>query len=153
MPGQHPSFHARTAPESIAMLVADTGEQLTYRALDDGSNRVAQWLRAQGLKPGDRIGVMMRNSASFAIVYWGATRCGMFVTLLSTHLKPEEAAYILGDSQSQLLILSASLGETPRALAARREELIPGVRAVFYADEEPLAGAASLAEAIAAHPA
>lgn len=153
MPGQHPSFHARTAPESIAMLVADTGEQLTYRALDEGSNRVAQWLRAQGLKPGDRIGVMMRNSASFAIVYWGATRCGMFVTLLSTHLKPEEAAYILGDSQSQLLILSASLGETPRALAARREELIPGVRAVFYADEEPLAGATSLAEAIAAHPA
>ena len=45
----------------------------------------------------DRIGVMMRNSLLMPQVYWGATRCGVFVTMLSTHLKPEEARYILGD--------------------------------------------------------
>ena len=104
MPGQHPSFHARIHPGHPAMVVADTGEMLTYRELDEGSNRVAQLLRARGLKPGDRIGVMMRNSPTFAIVHWGATRCGIFITLLSTHLKPEEAAYIVNDSQAQLLV-------------------------------------------------
>ncbi len=152
MPGHHPSFHARTQPDHLAMVIADTGETLTYRELDDGSNRVAQFLRARGLKPGDRIGVMMRNSAWFPVVHWGATRCGIFVTLLSTHLKPEEAAYILGDSASKLLVLSASLGETPLALAARRDEWIPGVEAIFYADDEPIAGATSLAEALAPMP-
>ena len=153
MPGYHPSVHARAQPDSLALVIADTGETLTYRDLDAGSNRVARLLRAKGLGPGDRIGVMMRNSPWFPIVYWGATRCGVFVTLLSTHLKPEEAAYILGDSGSKLLVLSASLGETPRALAAERAALIPNVEAIYYADEEPIVGAAALAEALAPLPA
>ena len=153
MPGHHPSFHARVQPDHLALVIADTGETLTYRELDDGSNRVAQFLRAHGLKPGDRIGVMMRNSPWFAIVHWGATRCGVFTTMLSTHLKPDEAAYILGDSGSQLLVLSASLGETPRELAALQAELIPGVAVIFYADDEPIAGATSLGAALAPMPA
>jgi fatty-acyl-CoA synthase len=153
MPGFHPSAHAAATPDALAMVFADTGETLTYRALDESSNRVAQMLCSRGLKPGDRIGVMVRNSPWFPIVYWGATRCGVFVTLLSTHLKPEEAAYILRDSGSKLLVLSASLGETPRALAAERQELIPDVAQIFYAGDEPIAGARSLAEALAPMPA
>jgi long-chain acyl-CoA synthetase len=153
MPGHHPSFHARTQPEKPAMIVADTGEVLTYRQLDEGSNRFAQMLRAHGIRPGDRIGVMMRNGPMFPIVYWGATRSGVFVTLLSTHLKPAEAAYILGDCGARLLVLSASLGETPRALAADRAGLIPGIEAVFYADDEPLAGAEPLSAELAKFPA
>ncbi|MGE3690195.1 MAG: AMP-binding protein, partial [Novosphingobium sp.] len=135
------------------MVLADTGETLTYRQLDEGSNRFAQLLRSLGLKPGDRIAVMMRNSPDFAKVYWGTTRCGVFVTLLSTHLKPAEAAYILGDSGARALVLSASLGETPRALAADRADLIPAVEHIFYADDEPIAGAQPLAGAMAAMPA
>ena len=153
MPGYHPSCHAKTRPDHLALVIADTGEALTYRELNDGSNRVAQFLRASGLKPGDRIGVMMRNSPWFCMVHWGATRCGVFVTLLSTHLKPDEATYILNDAQAKLLVLSASLGETPRVLAAERETRIPGIAAIFYADDEPIAHAASLGEALAPMPA
>ena len=54
MPGYHPSIHARTRPDTLAMLIADTGETMTYRELDEGSNRVAQLLRSRGLRPGDR---------------------------------------------------------------------------------------------------
>ena len=135
------------------MVVADTGETLTYRQLDEQSNRFAQLLRSLGLGPGDRIGVMMRNCPEFAQVYWGTTRCGLFVTLLSTHLKPAEAAYILGDSGSKALVLSASLGETPRALAAEHGELIPSIERIFYAGDEPIAGAEPLAAAMAPMPA
>ena len=153
MPGLHPSFHARTHPDTPALVVADTGEVLSYRALDEGSNRFAQLLRANGLVPGDRIAVMMRNCPDFAVVYWGATRCGVMVTLLSTHLKPAEATYIIGDCGARLLVLSAELGETPRALAADRATLAPGVSRVFYAGSEVLSGAESLGEALAPMPA
>lgn len=153
MPGHHPSFHARTQPDHLALVIADTGEKLTYRQLDEGSNRFAQMLRSRGLKPGDRIGVMMRNCPEFAIVYWGATRCGCFITLISTHLKPAEASYILKDSGSKLLVLSASLGETPLALAAERANLIPDVQAIYYAGDEPIAGAEPLSDALEAMPA
>ncbi|MEJ5975678.1 AMP-binding protein [Novosphingobium sp. PS1R-30] len=152
MPGFHPSHHARTIPDAAAMVIADTGEVLTYRQLDEGSNRFAQFLRSLGLQPGDRIALMLRNSPAFPIAYWGATRCGVFVTLLSTHLKPVEAAYILGDSASQVLVLSASLGETPRVLARERETLIPGVATLLYADDEPIEGAGSLRNALAGMP-
>ncbi|HEX8058135.1 MAG TPA: AMP-binding protein [Novosphingobium sp.] len=152
MPGFHPSIHARTKPDQAAMVIADTDEVLTYRELDEGSNRFAQLLRSLGLKPGDRIGVMLRNSLTFPIVYWGATRCGVFITLLSTHLKPAEAAYILGDSGSRVVVLSASLGETPRALAADGGELIPGVEKIYYAGDEAIAGAEPLSAALAPMP-
>jgi long-chain acyl-CoA synthetase len=117
MPGHHPSVHALTRPDHPALVIADTGEVLTYRALDQGSNRVAHLLRALGLRPGDHVALMLRNGPDFACAYWGATRSGLMVTLLSTHLKPDEARYILGDCGAKALIVSASLGETPRALA------------------------------------
>ena len=40
------------------MVIADTGDVLTYRELDQGSNRMAQLLRSLGLEPGDRIAVI-----------------------------------------------------------------------------------------------
>ena len=153
MPGHHPSHHAAQSPDHPAMIVADTGEVLTYRQLDEGSNRFAHLLRSLGLKPGSRIAVMLRNGVEFPQVYWGATRCGVFVTLLSTHLKPEEAAYIVNDCGAQALVLSAEIGETPRALAADRGELIPAVGPIWHAGSAVLPGATPLAEALAAMPA
>lgn len=153
MPGNHPSFHARTQPDHLAMVIADTGETLTYRQLDAGSNQFARLLRARGLKPGDRIAVQMRNSTDFAQVYWGTTRSGLFLIPLSTHLKPAEAAYIINDCGAKLVVLSASLGETPQSLAADRAALIPAVEAIYFADGEPLAGAEALDTAMAGMPA
>ncbi|MBU6269179.1 MAG: AMP-binding protein [Sphingomonadales bacterium] len=153
MPGFHPSIHAAATPDHLAMILADTGETLTYRQLDEGSNRFAHLLRGIGLRPGDRIGVMMRNGIEFPQVYWGATRCGVFVTLLSTHLKPDEAAYILQDCGAQALVLSAELGETPQALAARQADLIPAVAHVWYAGDAELPGAQPLSKAMAPMPA
>jgi long-chain acyl-CoA synthetase len=148
----HPSQHARTHPDRPAFVVADTGEQLTYRELDEGSNRVAQLLRSRGLVPGDKIGVMLRNSVEFPILYWGAQRSGVFITLISTHLKPGEAAHILNDSGAKLWFTSADLGETPVELSDQRAELIPKVQAVFSTGKHLLVGATSLHSALATMP-
>lgn len=152
MPGHHPSVHARSDPDKIAFIVADTAEQLTYAQLDEGSNRVAWLFRSLGLKPGDRIGVMMRNCVEFPQIYWGTQRSGLIIVLLATHLKTDEAAYIVTDSEAKVLILSGSLAETPRALAAERSSLIPGVSQVFYSGNEAIIDARSLSEAIADMP-
>lgn len=149
----HPSHHARARPDHLAMVIADTGEQLTYRQLDDASNQTAQLFRSLGLKAGDKIGLMLRNSIEFAIVYWAVQRSGLLVTLLSMHLRPEEAAYILNDSEARLLITSADISETPAALAARRKDLIPRVAMVLNTIAQPLDGATSFHATIAAMPA
>jgi fatty-acyl-CoA synthase len=149
----HPYQHAEKTPDRLAMVIADTGEQLTYRQLEDGSNRAAQLFRSLGLRPGDRVGVLLRNCVEYAIIYWAVQRSGLVANVLSTHLKPSEAAYILGDSGAQVLITSADIGETAQALARERSELIPNVSAVFSVGAEALEGARPFGPALQEMPA
>ena len=148
----HPCHHAASRPDATAMVVADTGETLSYAQLDAASNRFAQAMRAAGMRPGDRLGVMLRNGPLFAQVYWGAQRSGLMPVLIQSHLSANEAAWILNDSGAKALVVAGSLGKTPCALAGDRA-LIPGVAHVFAADDRPLRRAISLAEAMAAQPA
>lgn len=148
----HPSHHAAKKPDHPAMVIADTGETLTYRGLDQASNRLAQLFREHGLKPGDKVGVMLKNSLEFAIVYWGVQRSGLLAALLSTHLKPQEAAYILNDSQAKILITASDIGATSAALIAQRDELIPGIRTIFTTEREHVPGARPFHEALAGMP-
>jgi long-chain acyl-CoA synthetase len=149
----HPYQHAAAHPDRPALVIADTGEVLTYGELDQASNRMAHLFRSFGLKPGDRIAILLKNSLDFPIAYWGAQRCGLLAAMLSTHLKPEEAAYIIADSGAKVLITSAEIGDTAEVLAARHAELVPNVEAVFSAGDAPLEGARSLSAALASQPA
>ncbi|WP_295631652.1 AMP-binding protein [Novosphingobium sp.] len=148
----HPCHHAASRPDATAMVVADTGETLSYAELDAASNRFAQAMRAAGLRPGDRLGVMLRNGLLFAQVYWGAQRSGLMPVLLQAHLSADEAAWILDDCRAKALLVAGSLGPTPHALAADRG-VIPDVTHLFAADDTPLPGSISLTEAMAAQPA
>jgi long-chain acyl-CoA synthetase len=76
---------------------------MTYRALDEASARVAGLLHERGLKPGDRVGIMMPNVAEFPVVYYGILRAGGVVVPMNPLLKEREVAYYLGDSGSGLV--------------------------------------------------
>jgi fatty-acyl-CoA synthase len=147
----HPYQYAQEYPDRIAFAVVDTGEQLTYRQLDEESNRLAHLFRRHGLKPGDRVALLLNNCPEFPLAYWGAQRAGLMAVLLSTHLKADEAAYIINDSDAKILICTADVGPTPGALAERRNELIPGVRSIFGVGPS-CPDVASLDEALAPMP-
>src|SRR6202451_3801677 len=76
---------------------------LTYRALDEASARVAGLLHERGLKPGDRVGLMMPNVAEVPVVYYGVLRAGGVVVPMNPLLKAREGAYYLGDSRARLI--------------------------------------------------
>src|ERR1700726_4464057 len=85
----------------VAVRVDDAA--LTYRALDEASARVAGLLRERGLKPGDRVGLMMPNVAEVPVVYYGVLRAGGVVVPMNPLLKGREVAYYLSDSGAGLL--------------------------------------------------
>ncbi|MDO7840772.1 AMP-binding protein [Sphingomonas immobilis] len=149
----HPYRHAIDHPDRPAFVVADTGAVLTYRALDEASNRAAQLFRSLGLRPGDRIGLLLRNGPDFPIAYWGAQRAGLMTAPLSTHLKPEEAAYILKDCNARVLVTGRDVGDSAVALAAAHASGELGVDAVFDVCAPPMAGAQNWQDALAAQPA
>ena len=76
---------------------------LTYAELDAASARVAEMLRARGINPGDRVGIMLPNVPQFAIAYYGVLRAGGVVVPMNVLLKQREVAFYLGDSQARLV--------------------------------------------------
>jgi long-chain acyl-CoA synthetase len=76
---------------------------MTYRALDEASARVARLLHERGLKPGDRVGIMMPNVAEVPVVYYGVLSAGGVVVPMNPLLKAREVAYYLGDSGAGLI--------------------------------------------------
>ena len=91
----------RAHGDRIAVRVDDA--VMTYRELDEASARVAGLLHERGLKPGDRVGIMMPNVAEVPVVYYGVLRAGGIVVPMNPLLKAREVAYYLGDSGAGLI--------------------------------------------------
>ena len=65
---------ARTRPEKLA-LRAD-GQDWSYAALAEASRRAATVLRAQGMRRGDKLGLLCFNTPGFVFALFGAWRLG-----------------------------------------------------------------------------
>jgi long-chain acyl-CoA synthetase len=91
----------RAYADRMAVRVDDAA--LTYRELDEASARVAGLLHERGLKPGDRVGLMMPNVAEVPVAYYGVLRAGGVVVPMNPLLKAREVAYYLGDSGAGLV--------------------------------------------------
>jgi long-chain acyl-CoA synthetase len=117
----HPYIHAEATPDKAAIIMASTGQTVSYGHLNAASNQVAQMLRAAGLKAGDVIALMLENSAEFFELAWGAQRAGLYFTCLSTKLQPDEIAYILSDSGAQLMFVSPNLAAPAKEALASLE--------------------------------
>jgi acyl-CoA synthetase (AMP-forming)/AMP-acid ligase II len=141
----HPSVHAAVTPDKPAIIMAGSGETMTYAQLEAQSNRVAQLLRQHGLVRGDTVAIMMTNCLDYLPVCWGAQRAGLVFVAMSTKLTADEAAYIIADSGAKLIIASASLGAVAAPASA-------GLAARF-AIGGAIAGFGDLAAALAALPA
>jgi long-chain acyl-CoA synthetase len=120
----HPYIHATNMPDKPAVIMASTGESVSYAQLNEASNQVAHMLREAGLKAGDVIALMLENSVSFFELAWGAQRAGLYFTCLSTKLQLDEIAYILSDSGAQLMFVSPNLAEVAALGLASQDRAI-----------------------------
>jgi long-chain acyl-CoA synthetase len=100
-------------PDRPAVRLDDV--TLSYAALDAGVARAAGLLRAQGVEPGDRLGMQLPNVPYFPIVYFGALRLGAVVVPMNPLLKDREVAYHLSDSGSKVMVAWHGFAEAARA--------------------------------------
>jgi len=113
---QHPSRFAAEFPDRAAVIMANTGEILTYGDLERRSRRVANLLRSLGCRPGDHVAVLVENRLEWFEIIWGAMRAGILITPINWHLAPDEAAYIVEDCGASVLIASADLNDVVNKL-------------------------------------
>ena len=125
---------AKTFPEKPALLF--DGGSLTFREVDQLSDRMAATLRTEGFAVGDRIGLQLPNLPQYVIAYFGILKAGCVVVPMNVLLKAPEVTFQLGDSQAAGLITWAgSAEEAARAVAAAGTEHLyvvstPGAPAV-----------------------
>jgi long-chain acyl-CoA synthetase len=96
------SQSADLRPDHVAIKVDE--DELTYAALDRAAARVAGLLRAKGVEPGDRVGIMLPNVAHFSVCYYGALRVGAAIVPMNPLLKEREVAFYLGDSEARVIL-------------------------------------------------
>lgn len=97
---------AAEMPDKPAVIMAASGETITYGELDKRSNQIAQYFRHIGLNIGDHVAFLLENHSRFLEICWGAQRAGLYFTAISSRLSAEEAAYIINDCGARLYITS-----------------------------------------------
>jgi len=127
----YPGAHAEKNPEKPAYIQAATGEVVTYKTLDDRSNRFAQLLRDRGLKFGDHIAIFLENHPRYWELCWGAQRSGLYYTATNYHLQAPEVEYIVDDCEAQVFVASPHT----RAVAAEMRDRMPRVHTRLMLDD------------------
>jgi len=107
----YPGLHARTRPDHAAIVMAGTGERVTYRELDERSNRLAHLWHERGLRRGDHVAILLANDPRWFDAVWAALRSGLYYTPVNWHLTPAEVAYIVQDCGARSVLTSAAFAD------------------------------------------
>lgn len=102
----------RTADRMPAKVALVDGERrITYRELDDWTNRLAHALLERGYAPGDSLALASGNSAEFLAVYYACAKAGVVCVPLNLGWRPDEAGYVLGHAGVRAVVVEAQLVE------------------------------------------
>ena len=96
--------HARNTPDKDAVICG--AERLTFRELDESTDRLANALRAHGVAVGDRVAIQLHNTVDFVRAFVAATKAGAISVPVNTRLAPGEIAYILADCAPKAVFFS-----------------------------------------------
>jgi long-chain acyl-CoA synthetase len=102
----YPGLQTEIRPCQPAIIMAQSGETVTYAELERRSNRLAHFLRASGLGRLDHYAIFMENNVRYVECCSAGERAGLYYTCINSYLTPDEVAYILDNSESKILITS-----------------------------------------------
>ncbi|MBV8283602.1 MAG: long-chain fatty acid--CoA ligase, partial [Candidatus Eremiobacteraeota bacterium] len=113
------------------------GRRISYRTLWEEARRYAHVLRALGIRPGDRVAIMLGNVPDFPRAYFGILALGAVAVPVHALLTAEEVAYLLSDSGARFVLSAEPLLPVADAGAAAAS-----IRAVDTAviDADPIVG-------------
>jgi fatty-acyl-CoA synthase len=111
-----PRAQAERSPDRPAIILAGSGEVVTYEQLEDTTRRVAGALRDRGLDEGGHIAIVMENHRAFLEVAWAAQRSGLYYTAINSHLRASEVQYVLDDCGAEAVFCSTAVADVVAGL-------------------------------------
>jgi fatty-acyl-CoA synthase len=120
--GEVLSVHARLLPGKLA--ARDSRRSVTYRQLDERTNRLANAFGGLGLAKGDRVAIYAHNCLEWIELYAACARSGVVAVPVNFRLTLPEVRYLLEDSGAAALFAGVDLVDVA-AVAARGTSVRP----------------------------
>jgi long-chain acyl-CoA synthetase len=108
-------YWAGKRPDHPAMRWA--GGEISYGALHERTNRLAQALGGAGVGPGDRVAYLDKNSPEQVELFFAAAKIGAVPCPVNYRLAPPEVAYIVADSGAKVFAVGAEFVPAVRKVA------------------------------------
>ncbi|MSR13593.1 MAG: acyl-CoA synthetase [Gammaproteobacteria bacterium] len=124
---------AQERADKPCFIMANSGEVVTYGEYEQRTNQFAHLLRKHGLQRLDHYAIYMENNARYLEVCGGGDRAGLYYTCVNSYLTAEETAFIINDSQSELVVTSRAR----REVIIEAMKLCPRVKLWLMVDRAP----------------
>lgn len=118
--------------EQSAWFEVDTDESMTFYQIKEKVDRLAFGLQTIGVKKGDRIGVLGKNSLEYFLLYGAAAALGAILLPLNWRLSSEEIKYNLKDCVPEILFVDGEFQDLVKGLKAD----LPSVKTYYTFKEE-----------------
>jgi fatty-acyl-CoA synthase len=138
----HVERNARKFPSRTA-LIDEIGRR-TYAELDEQANRLANYLLAQGLGPGDKVALLAKSSINWVIAYVATLKIRGVCVPLNYRLTPEDIANSVADAKCRFVLTTVSYVDShlrgidlPHALIdsdAKSANTLPAILSAFPAE-------------------
>ena len=134
------------SPSSPAVIAGQ--EELTYGELDARANRLANYLIARDVQPGDAVGICLERSAHTYVALLAVLKAGAAFVPIDPSYPADRISFIAGDAALRLIISTSSLAEATREAgcpildldkSASAVEAMPSGRPAVSAEGDALA--------------
>jgi fatty-acyl-CoA synthase len=99
------SKRAELTPNRIALVDLEAGIRYTYAVLNQRANRLANFMRDDlGLKKGDRVSILARNSIAYVDLFYGLPKIGVIFAPFNWRLTAHELGYLVQDLEPRVII-------------------------------------------------
>ncbi|MDG1944051.1 MAG: o-succinylbenzoate--CoA ligase [Halioglobus sp.] len=114
--GQFLTKRAEICPHREAIVEFERDRRFSFIQLNARANRIANGLLDQGIRPGDRVATLLKNSVEFVETYFAVAKIGAVMVPVNWRLVAEEIAYIFQDSGTQALVYDSDFDDAVGAL-------------------------------------
>ena len=104
-------FQDRAARHGDRVFIRFGDQEVTYRQANETANRYAAVLAERGVRRGDVVGIMLRNSPDAVLMMLSAVKCGAVAGMLNYHQRGEVLAHSLGLLNAAVVVAENDLVE------------------------------------------